>query len=111
MVRPVSKSALGMPHAPTALICVEDHFAVEYVHLARKRGIAVPEQLSIVGFNDVAFRGLERPKLTRMVGNLSNLGREGVRLLIESLEVRAPYERHVLLPLEFKEGETTARIT
>ena len=96
---------------PTAAICNVDMVAVEVMHAARKSGVAVPEQLSVVGFNDAGFQGLERPGLTRLVANLSHLGKEAAEMLIQLIEHKRPPRSRLLLPMTLEPAGTTAART
>lgn len=57
-------SLRGMPAAPTALVCASDALAAGVLSACRQQGIAVPEDLTIVGFGDTDLARLTRPTLT-----------------------------------------------
>ncbi|MBN1311178.1 MAG: LacI family DNA-binding transcriptional regulator, partial [Anaerolineae bacterium] len=84
----------------TAISAHNDRMAVGVLRAAYDRGVAVPEQLSVVGIDDIPLASYFTPSLTTVRNMLPDIGREGVELLIHSIEnVRTP-PRHVVLPEE-----------
>jgi len=87
---------LDLPEPPTAIFGFNDAIAIGVMRAARERGLGVPEDLSVVGFDDVAFATLVSPALTTVRQPLAEMGRAGVSLLLrlgaggESLHVELP---------------------
>lgn len=67
---------------PTALLCNNDCYALGVVRAASGLGISIPEQLSIVGFDDVDFASLITPPLTTVRVPVQEMGRQAVRQLM-----------------------------
>jgi DNA-binding LacI/PurR family transcriptional regulator len=55
---------LDLAAPPTAIVAFNDKMAIGAYHAARKRGLRVPEDLSIVGFDDVELSRVAQPPLT-----------------------------------------------
>ncbi|MCC7368008.1 MAG: LacI family DNA-binding transcriptional regulator [Chloroflexi bacterium] len=70
----------------TALICVNDQMAVGALTAAHRRGLAVPEQLSIVGFGDTTAARLSWPPLTTMSVPRHEMGALAMTGLLEQLD-------------------------
>ena len=71
---------------PTALLCCNDRAAVRTIDVLLRRGIRVPEDVSVVGFNDNAGEIAESPiPLTTLHVNREELGRQAVRTLFQRL--------------------------
>ena len=68
------------------LICFNDLVAVGALQACAERGLAVPEELAIVGYDDIALAALVTPSLTTCRVPRFELGRQAVRLLLEQLE-------------------------
>jgi DNA-binding LacI/PurR family transcriptional regulator len=84
---------------PTAVLCYSDLLAEAVVDVARERGIRVPEDLSVVGFDDSPRARRMRPALTTVRQDSGEKGRLAVRTLLALLEPDAadrPVEHHVL---------------
>jgi DNA-binding LacI/PurR family transcriptional regulator len=71
-----------LPEAPTAIFAATDILAVGVIHAAFEHGVAVPERLSIVGFDDIPFAAATVPSLTTLKMPLEKIVAAGVRLAI-----------------------------
>jgi LacI family transcriptional regulator len=81
---------LDGPDTPDALFCGNDQIARGAADALRERGLAVPEDVAIVGFDNWEVMTLAaRPPLTSIDMNLSALGREAGDRLLEMIEGRA----------------------
>ena len=87
----------------TAVIALTDSIALSISHQAKKRGLDVPKDLSIIGFDDVPEAALAEPPLTTMHVSAVENGRAAVQLLLES----GP-PRQVLTPVHLVVRESTA---
>ncbi|WP_427870028.1 LacI family DNA-binding transcriptional regulator [Leucobacter luti] len=74
---------------PTAIFAVNDPMAVGVIGAAAERGIAVPEQLSVVGYDDSPLAAYEFLSLTTVSGDPRELGEEAGRALVELMEAEA----------------------
>src|SRR5437667_4597806 len=77
---------LDLPEPPTAIFAFNDNLAIGAVQAARARGVRVPEDLSIVGFDDVEHATIVTPMLTTVRQPLAEMGRTAVSLLVRLLE-------------------------
>jgi LacI family transcriptional regulator len=71
----------------TAIFCADDLVAVSFLQQARQEGISVPDQLSVVGFDDIDLARFISPALTTMAVDKVGMGRLAVTLLSHRLEV------------------------
>jgi DNA-binding LacI/PurR family transcriptional regulator len=81
---------------PTAILAMSDELALGVLHATGERGIEVPRELSIVGFDDTPSAGRAQPPLTTVRQPLEEKGAVAARLLLES----SPAETRVELPAE-----------
>ena len=72
---------LGLPEPPTAIFAFNDNIAIGAIQAARARGLRVPEDVSIVGFDDVEHATIVTPALTTVRQPLAEMGRTAVSLL------------------------------
>jgi DNA-binding LacI/PurR family transcriptional regulator len=70
---------------PTALICANDLMALGAIQYCRAAGIRVPEDVSIVGFDDIPIAGLVTPALTTVSQPAREMGYAAARLLLDLL--------------------------
>jgi DNA-binding LacI/PurR family transcriptional regulator len=84
-----------------ALVCANDYMALGALEELGRRGINVPEQIALSGFDDVASAGESRPTLTTVRQPGSELGREGLKqLVVLTTGARSGGDR--VLPVELK---------
>lgn len=84
--REAADRLLSLAHVPTAIVAMNDAMAVGALEAARTRGLGVPHDLSIVGFDDVAMASITTPALTTVQQPLQGLGRVGADVLWRLLE-------------------------
>jgi LacI family transcriptional regulator len=65
----------GLPEPPTAVVCGNDHLAFGALAAARARGLSVPRDLSITGFDDLDFAAFADPPLTTVRVPAAEMGR------------------------------------
>jgi DNA-binding LacI/PurR family transcriptional regulator len=85
---------LDLPEPPTAVIVASDVQAIGALEAARRRGLRVPEDLSVVGTHDIELA--EYLGLTTVRAPIRELGRRGAELLLSALEGGAPLEPSVV---------------
>jgi LacI family repressor for deo operon, udp, cdd, tsx, nupC, and nupG len=76
---------LTCPDRPTAVFCFNDEMAMGVIGQARSRGLRVPDDLSVVGFDDIRFAQCTDPPLTTVAQPMREIGEGTVRLLLEIL--------------------------
>ena len=85
---------------PTAWFCAGDLIALSLCKLLARRGLRVPQDVSVIGFDDLRISALVDPALTTMRVDRRLMGREAVRLLLRSYEEKDAPARHLALPCE-----------
>ena len=88
---------LDLPEAPTAILAFNDSMAVGTLQAARARGLRVPEDLSVVGFDDTIEAEIAYPPLTTVRQPLKELGSMAVNLLSRLLAGQWSEPLHVEL--------------
>jgi LacI family transcriptional regulator len=91
---------LAGPGRPTAVFAANDLIAIGMLQLLRTMGVRVPQDISIVGFDDIPLAGLLDPALTTVCVPQPEMGMAGARLLIDRLEGRPIDDFRVTLPTE-----------
>jgi LacI family transcriptional regulator len=88
---------LELADPPTAILAFNDSMAIGALQVARAHGLRVPEDLSIVGFDDTVEAQIAYPPLTTVRQPLKELGRMGVDLLFRLLNEHGSEPMHVEL--------------
>ena len=99
---------LDLPEPPTAIFAFNDSIAIGALRAARDRGLRIPEDLSVVGFDDIEPAILVTPTLTTVRQPLSEMGRTAVNVLVRLLERRASETPHIELATRLVVRESTA---
>lgn len=84
--RVAAAKLLGFPEPPTAIFAFNDNLAVGALEAARARGLSVPDDLSLVGFDDSEQAPIVTPPLTSVRQPLAEMGRMAVALLVRLLK-------------------------
>lgn len=87
------KRLLEVPNRPTAVFARNDYTAMGALRAARKAGISVPRDISLVGFDNVPLAAFTTPPLTTIKQPIDEQGREAARLLLRRIEATGPAER------------------
>jgi len=98
---------LDLPDRPTALLGFNDKAASGALAAAVGRGLRVPEELSIAGFDDIDLAQATRPMLTTVRQPLQEMGRIAVSLLIRLLDRHRLDALHVELATELIVRDST----
>ena len=91
-------SLLELREPPTAIFAFNDSIAIGAMRAAQERGVRVPEDLSIVGFDDLKEATVVSPGLTTVRQPLAEMGRTAVGLLLRLLEPRRSGPLQIELP-------------
>jgi LacI family repressor for deo operon, udp, cdd, tsx, nupC, and nupG len=103
-----AEQLLSKKNPPTAVFCFNDEMAMGVVETARQRGLRVPEDLSVVGFDDIRFARYMDPPLTTIAQPMREIGEGTVRLLLDILRGNAIAPVSVTLPHKLVIRATTA---
>ncbi len=92
-----ARELLALPDPPTAIFSANDLSALRVLEIAAEFGLRVPQDLSVVGFDNVPESANAEPPLTTVAQPLHQMGAEAVRLLLGLLS-GVDSEEHLLLP-------------
>ncbi len=95
----------------TAVFCFNDISAIGAMAAIRDHGLSVPQDVSIVGFDDIISASFQTPKLTTVRQPLHEMGIEGARILLE--QIKKPGEKfpaEILMQPELIVRQSTATV-
>lgn len=101
---------MSLPYPPNAVFCHSDILALGVIRQAKKMGLHVPRDLSVVGFGDIEMARYSDPPLTTVSQPRLTMGREAVLLLLNRVTGKSPSQGSHLVDFELKiRGSTTLR--
>ncbi|NLE51613.1 MAG: LacI family transcriptional regulator [Chloroflexi bacterium] len=92
-----AQALLDQSDIPTAIFAANDLSATGVIDAIRQRGLRVPQEVSVIGFDDIPQASLVYPKLTTVRQPLDQMGRKAVALLLEQIEQRGADKRQLTL--------------
>jgi LacI family transcriptional regulator len=107
---PVTKELLARKEPFTALFAYNDISAIGAIWALREAGLRVPEDVSVVGFDDVPGAAFANPRLTTVRQPLVRMGEIAARTLVSQIEERDGYVPEMAIEPEFVIRDSTARV-
>lgn len=95
---------------PTALICANDEIAAGCLRAARRLGLKVPDDLSVIGFDNIAMSNYTDPALTTISADKEGMGAHAVLRLIDLVKNKGASRIQEILPVELVVRESTGSV-
>lgn len=103
-----ANALLDLPVPPSAIFSSNDVMAMGAMDAVRSRGLRIPEDISILGFDDIPQAALVHPALTTVRQPLEQMGRVATLMLLDMLKDRENVSSRIELPTELVIRESTA---
>jgi DNA-binding LacI/PurR family transcriptional regulator len=104
---PVAKQLLARKHPFTALFAYNDISAIGSIWAFREAGLRVPEDISIVGFDDIPGAAFANPGLTTVRQPLQKMGQIAAQTVVDLIEGRGEYVPEIAIGPEFVIRQST----
>ncbi|WP_374713054.1 LacI family DNA-binding transcriptional regulator [Symbiobacterium terraclitae] len=104
------KQVLSCPERPTAVFAASDSIAVGALKAAYEMGVRIPQDVSIVGFNDISTAQYMTPALSTVRVYTEFLGETAVDLLMERIKSGREISKKVVLPTELIIRESCGKL-
>lgn len=88
---------MSLASPPTAIVCANDSMAIGAVKAIHEKGLEVPGDISIVGFDDINVASQIYPPLTTVAAPINELAACSVKMLISLIDGIVPDNKHVAL--------------
>jgi len=98
--RMATQQLLSLAHPPTAIFAANDEMALGVIDAAKQLGVKLPEQLAVIGFDDIQTAAYSEPSLTTIRQPMKRLGEVAANLLLYRLKERAAPIRHEVFSSE-----------
>ncbi|MBH0230628.1 LacI family DNA-binding transcriptional regulator [Halobacillus yeomjeoni] len=97
---------LELEEAPTAMVVTDDYNAMRVMNALRSRGLSLPQEMSIVGFNNTMIARLSTPALTTVDTQSVQLGYQSAEMLMDKLKHPDRINRSMIIPTIIVERES-----
>lgn len=105
---PLARRMLDRADPPTAIFAASDGMALKVLEVAQSLGLAVPDDLSVVGFDNIPESALAAPALTTVDQSMYQLGYEAARMLTSLVTGDGEGTRAMVLPTRLVIRDSTA---
>jgi LacI family transcriptional regulator, galactose operon repressor len=105
-----AREILGSGFRPTAIVCVNDFMAIGVLRELHEQGIAVPEKISVTGFDDIRLAAFVSPALTTAHIPREEIGHRIGEMLLPGARGRLPRGREILVDASLIVRESTAPV-
>ena len=89
-----------LPHCPDAVFAVSDAMAIAAMRAIQEAGLCIPEDIAVVGFDDIPAAANSNPPLTTVRQPIQRTGSIAAEMLVDMIEHPDPQPRHIVLPTE-----------
>ncbi|WP_085524609.1 LacI family DNA-binding transcriptional regulator [Tuberibacillus sp. Marseille-P3662] len=103
----IMNQLLTLNHPPTAVFAANDEMAMGAIKAAHNRGVHIPNDLSIVGFDDIKFSSVMEPGLTTIAQPMFDMGKKAMTLLLERMNGTTIMDQKVILPTKLVVRESS----
>jgi DNA-binding LacI/PurR family transcriptional regulator len=95
---------LAQDELPTALLCSCDAVAIDVIRRAKASGIRIPEDISVMGIDDLLVSRYLDPPLSTMTFDKELLGAKAMELLYQIIQGEQPQNRHAIATIPVERG-------
>ncbi len=88
---------LSLKNPPTAIICANDAMAIAMIREATQRGLSVPDDISIMGFDDISVASHITPPLTTVAAPIEEITELALKMLISLINGEKTENMHIAL--------------
>ena len=111
MAKALTHELLSLPVPPTCILYPDDFAALGGINAIKERGLSIPEDISIAGYDGIRMTSVLEPRLATLHQDCAEIGRMAADKLIGLIEnPRTTVIEHVLIKGQLVEGESVKRI-
>ncbi len=99
-----------LPDPPTAIMCANDSMAIGAMKVIQERGLKIPDEISVIGFDDILLASKVYPTLTTNIAPIEEMARQAVEILLSGLRGENTDFRHVILEAKLVKRDSCAAL-
>lgn len=89
------------------IFCSSDIIAFYVISVLKKLGYRIPDDVQVIGFDNIELSGVFVPKLTTIAQPIHRFGHVAMKILSDLIQKKEPSKLHSILPVQLIERETT----
>lgn len=105
-----ARRLLTLDDPPSAVFAANDLSAIQTMHVASAMGLRVPDDVSVIGFDNIPESALADPPLTTIDQAIQRMGRQAVELLVDLIEGRTDRPHQITLPTRLVVRQSCASV-
>ncbi|MCK5146728.1 LacI family DNA-binding transcriptional regulator [bacterium] len=102
----ISDKLLDSTNLPTAIFCADDYMAIAVMKRIKEKGLKVPKDIAVIGFDDIELSAYVKPALTTIRQPMEELGKNSAQILLDLINGVQTAPIHKLLNVELIERES-----
>ena len=102
-----ARKLLALDNPPTAMLCFNDDIAIGAMHEIHRQGLSVPDDISVVGFDNVKVSAFMNPPLTTIDQPAYEMGRRGMEILSDVINGVPLTRSSEMLPFQLLERQSS----
>ncbi|WP_068675172.1 LacI family DNA-binding transcriptional regulator [Oceanobacillus sp. Castelsardo] len=106
-IRNAVNELMDLDAPPTGIVIIDDLSALNALTVLRERDIKVPDEVSVISFNNTVVANFSNPSLTSIDTQIFQLGYESARCLIEEIRDPSLYKKSIIIPTSIVERKST----
>lgn len=106
--RMAATEILNLDQLPTAIVVANDMMALGAMQELKANGIKIPQDISIVGFDDIAFASMAEPALTTVCSPRVEIGRRAIEALVQTIKIPNQQGMEIKIPTYLIVRDSTA---
>jgi DNA-binding LacI/PurR family transcriptional regulator len=107
---PATKQLLARKQNFTALFAYNDISAIGAIQAFQEAGLRVPDDISVVGFDDIPLAVIFKPELTTICQPLRRMGQIAAKTIIDQIEKTAEYQPEIIIEPELIQRASSGRV-
>lgn len=101
---------LKLKNPPTAVVCASDKIALGAIKAVQNNGLKVPEDISVIGFDDIELAEYVTPRLTTIRQNCDEIGKAAIDILVEQINKKEKLAVNKVIPVELVIRESCTEV-
>ena len=101
---------LSLKNVPTSIICANDSMAIAALGKITQEGLSVPDDISIIGFDDITVASQIHPPLTTVKAPINEMAELAINMLIKQIQNKEIDNQHIALPAKLITRKTCVNI-